>query len=164
MTLGTGIGGAYFYKNELVIPNKYSGFEIGHMIIVKDGKKCRCGNKGCFEEYGSMRYFRKQISTLFNKEHVDSKFVLEIVQRKQKEEQVNKIIDEYLEYLSIGLSNIINIFEPDAICIGGSFSHYESIFMEKLIQKIKLHFQNRDIPDIFVTKAANDAGIIGTIL
>lgn len=164
LALGTGIGGAYFYKNELIVPNKYSGFELGHMIIVKDGEKCNCGNNGCFEKYASMKCFRRDIANLFNKQHVNSKFVLDVVERKEKEEDVNKIIDEYLEYLCIGLSNIINIFEPDAICIGGSFSHYESIFMEKLIQKIKVYFPNRDIPDIFVTKAANDAGIIGAVL
>ena len=72
MTLGTGIGGAYFYKNELVTPNTYQGFEIGHMVIEVDGRKCRCGRKGCFEEYGAMRVFRKEIEELFNIEKVNS--------------------------------------------------------------------------------------------
>ena len=61
MTLGTGIGGAYFYKNEMVTPNKYQGFEIGHMIIDKNGEECKCGNKGCFEQCASMRVFRDKI-------------------------------------------------------------------------------------------------------
>ena len=50
MTIGTGIGGAYFYKNKLVKPNKYQGFEIGHMIININGQECNCGRKGCFEQ------------------------------------------------------------------------------------------------------------------
>lgn len=164
LTLGTGIGGAYFYHDELVVPNQYAGFEIGHMIIEKNGRACRCGNKGCFETYASMKAFRKEIKILFHKEHVNSQFVLEVVDKKEKEEEVNKIIDEYLENLSLGLSNLINIFEPDAICIGGSFSHYESIFIEKLMIKIKQYFPDREIPAILVTKAANDAGIIGATL
>lgn len=164
LTLGTGIGGAYFYKNELVVPNKYSGLEIGHMIIQKDGLKCRCGNSGCFEMYASMKAFRAKIEELFNVEHVNSKIVLDIVERKEKEQEVNKIIDEYLNYLSLGLSNLINIFEPDAICIGGSFAHYESIFIDKLKTKVKDYFKNREIPEILVTKSANDAGIIGATI
>ena len=161
MTLGTGIGGAYFYKNELVSPNQYQGFEIGHMVIETNGRTCRCGNNGCFEEYASMRVFRKRIAQLFDLEDINSQKMFEIIESKEKQEEVNKIIDEYINYLSIGLSNLINIFEPDAICIGGSFTYYSSIFMEKLKEKIKNNFKGRTIPDIITAKFENDAGIIG---
>lgn len=161
MTLGTGIGGAYFYKNELVTPNKFQGFEIGHMVIEKDGMQCKCGGKGCFEEYASMRVFRKEISELFNLEKIDSYKTFEIIESKEKAEEVNKIIDNYTDCLAIGISNLINIFEPDAICIGGSFTYYAPIFMEKLKQKIKGNFKERTIPEILTAKFENDAGIIG---
>ena len=72
MTLGTGIGGAYFYNGRLVKPSKFQGFEIGHMIIEKDGKQCNCGNKGCLEQYASMRIFRNKIEDLFNIKNVTS--------------------------------------------------------------------------------------------
>lgn len=161
MTLGTGIGGAYFYKNNLVTPNKFQGFEIGHMIIEKNGKQCKCGNKGCFEEYASMRAFRKEMCELFNLEKIDSYKTFKIIENKEKENEVNKIINNYTESLSIGISNLINIFEPDAICIGGSFTYYAPIFMEKLKQKIKENFKERSIPEILTAKFENDAGIIG---
>lgn len=161
MTLGTGVGGAYFYKNELVVPNKYQGFEIGHMIIEKDGKQCKCGKKGCFEEYASMRVFRSKIEELFNIERVTSYKMFEIIESKEKQEEVQNIINEYIEYLSIGLTNLINIFEPDAISIGGSFAYYAPIFMEKLNNRLKQNFKNRDIPEIVTAKFENDAGIIG---
>ena len=161
MTLGTGIGGAYFYKNELVVPNKYQGFEIGHMVIETNGKQCKCGRKGCFEEYASMRVFRKKVEELFNIERITSDKVFELIENKQKQAELNEIIEEYTNYLSIGLSNLINIFEPDAICIGGSFPYYAPIFMEKLKQKIQDNFKGRDIPEILTAKFENDAGIIG---
>lgn len=164
MTLGTGIGGAYFYKNELVVPNKYQGFEIGHMVIEINGKLCKCGRRGCFEEYASMRIFREKIAQLFNLEKVNSQKVFEIIQTKQKQEEVNKIIEEYTNYLAVGIINIINIFEPDAICIGGSFTHYSSIFMTRLNQKVKERFKERDIPEILTAKFENDAGIIGAAM
>jgi len=161
ITLGTGIGGAYFYKNELVVPNKFQGFEVGHMIIENKGKQCKCGQQGCFEQYASMRVFRKDIEELFNIEKLTSYKMFEILEKKEKQEEVNKIIEKYTDFLSIGLINIINIFEPDAICIGGSFTYYAPIFMEKLKQKIKENFKNREVPEILTAKYENDAGIIG---
>lgn len=161
MTLGTGIGGAYFYKNELVKPNKYQGFEIGHMVIEVAGRQCKCGQKGCFEEYASMRVFRSEIEELFNIEKVTSYKLFEIIESKEKEKEVNEIIEKYVNNLSIGICNLINIFEPDIICIGGSFAYYELIFMEKLKEKVKSNLKNRTIPDLKVAKYANDSGIIG---
>lgn len=161
MTLGTGIGGAYFYKNELVTPNKYQGFEIGHMVIEKDGKQCSCGRKGCFEQYASMRVFRNKIEELFNIDKITSHKMFEILESKEKIEEVNQIIEEYTDYLCVGLSNLISIFEPDAICIGGSFAYYAPIFLEKLKIKLNNNFNNRGIPDILIAKYENDAGIIG---
>lgn len=161
MTLGTGIGGAYFYNNELVTPNKFQGFEIGHMVIDVFGRKCNCGREGCFEEYASMRVFRKEIAELFNLESINSYKMFEILESKEKQEEVNEIIDRYINYLSVGLTNIINIFEPDAICIGGSFTYYAPIFMEKLKEKLKEAYKGRNIPEIITAKYENDAGIIG---
>lgn len=169
LTLGTGIGGAYFYKNELVVPNKYPGLEIGSMVIVKDGKTCKCGRRGCFEAYAAMKIFREKISEEFHIEKVTSDIVLDLYNKSvgadasvcSKNTEINKIIDEYIDYLAIGLSNLIRILEPDAICIGGSFVYYQEIFMEKLKNKLRQNFAYRDIPEIVVASYGNDAGIIG---
>ena len=161
MTLGTGIGGAYFYKDNLVTPNKYQGFEIGHMVIQINGKECKCGLNGCFQQYASMRVFRKEIEELFGIEELKSYKMFEIIESKEKEHEVNQIIDSYVSYLTIGVCNLINIFEPDAICIGGSFTYYAPIFMEKLKAKVRNNFKGRTIPDILIAKFENDAGIIG---
>lgn len=162
ITLGTGIGGAYFYKNELVTPNKYQGFEIGHMIIEINGKKCRCGSNGCFEEYGAMRIFRGKIEELFNVPKITSYDMYRILENKEKQDEVNKIIDEYTTHLAIGISNLINIFAPDAICIGGSFTYYAPIFIDKIKEKVQNIIKSTQIPDIITAKYENDAGIIGS--
>ena len=164
MTLGTGIGGAYFYKNEMVEPNKFQGFEIGHMIIDKNGEECKCGNKGCFEQCASMRVFRDKIEKLFNIERVTSNKLFELMAAKEKKEEIENIIEEYLEYLSIGLINLINIFEPDAISIGGSFAYYAPIFIKRLKEKLQQNFKDREIPDILIAEYENDAGIIGAAM
>ena len=82
LTLGTGIGGAFYYKNELIVPNTYSGMEIGHMVIEVNGKKCRCGKNGCFEEYASMRAFRNRIREIYNIEDVNSSIALDLFHKK----------------------------------------------------------------------------------
>ena len=108
--------------------------------------------------------FREKIAKLFNIEKVNSYKVFEIIQSQEKQEEVNKIIEEHIYYLAIGICNLISIFEPDAICIGGSFTHYAPIFMEKLKQKIEENFIGREIPKILTAKFENDAGIIGAAM
>lgn len=164
LTLGTGIGGAYYYKNELMTPNTYQGMEIGHMVIEINGKKCRCGKNGCFEEYASMRAFRNKIREIYNIEDVNSSITLDLYHKKEKEEEMNKAIEEYIEYLSIGLINLISILEPDAICIGGSFVHYEEIFMDKLESCLNRKLRGREVPKLLLAKYGNDAGIIGAAM
>ena len=76
---------------------------------------------------------------------------------------MKQIIDEYVENLAIGLSNLINIFEPEAIGIGGSFSYYEEIFVEQLKIKIEKLLFNHNVPKIVMAEIKNDAGILGAV-
>lgn len=101
MTLGTGIGGAYFYKDELVVPNTYPGMEIGHMIIHVNGKECRCGKKGCFEEYASMRAFRNKIREIYNIEDINSEVVLNLYNTiiiEKRQEPINPRTIEFEDF------------------------------------------------------------------
>ena len=70
LTIGTGIGGAVYLGGKLLKPKKYEGFEIGHMVIKKDGIKCNCGRKGCFEKYASIKTFKDRIQSKFNKKNL----------------------------------------------------------------------------------------------
>ena len=71
LIIGTGVGGAVFLDGKLLKPKRYSGFEVGHMVINKDGIKCNCGRKGCFETYCSMRRLKEKISKEFNLNTID---------------------------------------------------------------------------------------------
>lgn len=167
LCLGTGIGGATFINGKMLEYTKDWGSEYGHMIIEKDGIECKCGNKGCFEKYASMRSFKNGIIKLLNlDENTSSKNILEIITRRvnEKDKQVNNYIDEYIENLLIGISNIINIIEPEAICIGGSFVYYEKILYTRLIEKINSNKYNCNIPKIVLAKLGNEAGMIGALM
>lgn len=162
--LGTGVGGALFLNGKLFEPEKYSGFEIGHMEIKQSGEKCKCGNVGCFDIYGSMKNFKAKITNeLKMPVNSISYKILPKLEGKITNE-VQKIINEYVENLSIGISNLINIFEPEIIVIGGSFTYYQSILLEPLKEKIlkdNLLFNKRENLNIVAAKLFNDAGIIG---
>ena len=169
LTLGTGIGGAAIVNNELLKGKEVSGYEFGHMIIEKDGIECNCGKKGCFEQYGSMKKLKKDLKTILDlSEFTTSRQLVDLLKYdkalSKNDERIRKVIEEFTDNLSIGMSNLINIFEPEIIGIGGSFVFFEEFLLEKLKSKIisgNLLFNKRD--DIIVKSAilANDAGIIG---
>ena len=167
LTIGTGIGGAVYLGGKLLKPKKYEGFEIGHMVIQKNGLKCNCGRKGCFERYASMKAFKQMIQKEFGKENLTGKEVKELLENNKNSEQVDKIINEYISYLSTGIANLINIFEPQTISIGGSFVHFKDILLERLEKKLNeknILFNNQSAPKITMAKLKNDAGMIGSVI
>lgn len=172
LTLGTGIGGAVIINNELLDTGDLPGCEIGHMVIEKDGLLCNCGRKGCFEKYASMKTFKNNLrSELGYNEKVSGKELLAIIKNTKPQEEnylkIEKVIKEYIENLSIGIANLVNIFEPEAIGIGGSFVYFEEVLLEalrkSLLEKDKLFNPRKDI-NIQTAVLGNDAGIIGALL
>ena len=163
--LGTGIGGAVFVDNKLLTPKRNPGFELGHMIIAKDGNLCNCGKRGCFETYCSMKRLKnKLIDILSLKKDISAQELLQILKKRKNEEKIKIVIDNYLEDLIIGISNIIDIFEPEAICLGGGFVYFEEILYEGLVEKYyakRYVFNKQNLPDIKLATLGNDAGMIG---
>lgn len=167
VTLGTGIGGAIFLGGKLLKPKKYEGFEVGHMVIQKNGTQCNCGRKGCFEKYASMKAFKERLSEVYDIQNLNGMEIKKVIEEHKTEEKMQKMIDEYIENLSIGLVNLINIFEPQKISIGGSFVYFEDILLEKLNKRIKENheiFNQYNIPEIIAAKLKSDAGIIGATI
>lgn len=166
--LGTGIGGAIFVDNQLLTPKRNPGFELGHMIIERDGKLCNCGKKGCFETYCSMKRFKNKLIELLElPKTTTAQELLEILKERKQEEAVKNMVNEYLDDLIVGISNIIDIFEPEAICLGGSFVYFEEVLYEELIKKYyekRYVFNKQNIPDLKLAILGNDAGIIGAPL
>ena len=168
LCLGTGIGGAAFIDGKLLEPNGFSGFEFGHMIIEKDGRPCKCGKKGCFEQYASISNVKKRITAILGeKSDVSGKYFREELLTSDNP-LVKLEIESWLNYLKIGIGNLIDIFEPEAICLGGSFSHYgDTEVFDRLIKKINekdTTFTTSKRPDIVLAKYENDSGLIGATL
>ncbi len=172
LTLGTGIGGAVFLDNKLLEAGKKPGYEFGHMVIEKNGIPCHCGRKGCFERYGSMKVFKDKLRKALNlDETTRGEELLKIIQRNRPEnpdyEKIERIVSEYVEDLSVGIQNLIFMFEPQVIGIGGSFVYFEEVFLERLkqiLQTLNKEDLVRKNIEIKTAVLGNDAGMIGAIL
>lgn len=169
VNVGTGVGGAAFLDGKLLEPKKYSGFEFGHMTVVKDGIPCTCGKKGCWERYASIKSLKLRITKTLN---LDSSDISGQYMREhlmvEYHDQVQDDINDFLSYLRIGICNLIDIFEPEVICFGGSFSYYEGHpVLNKLIEEINkpdMTFNEGEKPKVVTALFKNDAGIIGATI
>ena len=172
LTLGTGIGGAVIIDNKLLNTGDLPGCEIGHMVIEKNGLECNCGKKGCFEKYASMKAFKNNLrKELGYDENVSGKELLSIMKNTNESDKkyktIKKVKKEFIENLALGIANLVNIFEPEAIGIGGSFVYFEEILLndlkDELVSKNYL-FNPRKKINIQTAVLGNEAGIIGSIL
>lgn len=166
--IGTGIGGAVFLNGQLLEPDRNEGFEIGHMIIEADGRPCSCGKRGCFETYASIRALKQRVTNILGiSSDISGQYLREnllILDNKEVQDEV----ESFLNYLKIGLGNLIDIFEPEAICLGGSFAYYEgNPILDRLRDKVKepnTTFSNSKTPEILTAHFKNNAGIIGATI
>lgn len=172
LTLGTGIGGAVIINNELLDTGDLPGMEIGHMVIQKDGLLCNCGNKGCFEKYASMKAFKNNLRNVLGlDETTRGQELLEMIRNNNSSNKnylkIEKTVNDFIENLGVGIGNLINLFEPEAIVIGGSFVYFEDVLLERLknILIYKPYIFNKR-KEIIIKPAVlgNDAGIIGSTL
>ena len=172
LTLGTGIGGAAFLDGKLLKAGNRPGYEFGHMVIEKNGIECTCGRKGCFERYASMKVFKNNLRKVLGlDETTRGEELLNIIRNTKpgdkNHEIMQKNVEEFVDNLTIGIVNLINIFEPQVIGIGGSFIHFEDVFLERLKEKVNKEASEKVGREKFEIKAAvlgNDAGIIGATL
>ena len=172
LTLGTGIGGAVIINNQLLNTGDFPGCEFGHMIIEKNGRQCKCGKKGCFERYASMKILKDSIrSELGLDEKTRGQEIFDIIRNNNSEnpnyERIEKTVNEFIENLAIGISNLVNVFEPEAIGIGGSFVYFEEVLLNRLKTRIleeNLLFNERNTINIETAILGNESGIIGAVI
>lgn len=164
LCIGTGVGSAVFLQGKLLEPTNNSGFELGHIVIEKGGNYCNCGNYGCFETYASMKRFKEKVKKeLSLPKDMKSEEIQKYIRENIEHKHIKALVDEYIDYLGCGIANIVNIFEPEAIAIGGSFVYYHDIFIPKLQKKLKEYRFNKESEiDIICAKLMNEAGIIGS--
>lgn len=166
LSIGTGIGGGVIYNGKLLSGNDYEGYELGHIVIKENGIPCKCGRNGCFERYGSILSYKNKIKERLNIPQYVNGDSLRMIMDENKE-KIEDLKEQYVFDLALGISNLINIFEPDIVILGGGFIHFDYMFMEDIKFKLlnsNLLFNKRDFLDLRVAKLGNDAGIIGAVI
>lgn len=177
VALGTGIGGGIYIDGKLISGFMGAGGEIGHMKLVKGGKLCGCGQKGCFEAYASATgLIREAISRLLvNKQNllytmIDGKLdVLEakdIFDAAKEGDKFSLDLVEYeAEYLAMGIGNILNIINPEKIVLGGGVAMAGEILMNPVKEKLKKYALPVTLKNMEIVQGVlgNEAGIKGAV-
>jgi len=155
--IGTGIGSGIILKDQLYLSKRGSAAEFGHNVINPSGPKCRCGLNGDIESFAAgpnlVRNYKAKGGKLKNP---DPKIIF-----LSKEKAAKDSVKEALEALAIGISSLINIFDPDIIVLGGGLSNLS--LTEKLIALTKkytmIDFRNNF--KIVKNKLGDSAGVYG---
>lgn len=162
VTLGTGIGGGIVLNGEIYRGAFYAGAELGHMSICYNGRHCNCGGKGCWERYGSASAMIEDYNAANPGKPVSD--TREIFSRLQRgENTARKIVDQTIEYIGVGLANIINIFNPEAIVLGGGLSEAGDDFIQKISQAAFRRANKISAENVQIVAAAlgNRVGLLG---
>ncbi len=177
ITLGTGVGAGIILDGKVFRGAFGGGGEAGHMVIMADGEMCTCGRKGCWEAYASATALRREgriaaakypNSEIYhlvdgNIKLIDAKTVFDAADLG--DEVALNILDAFSKHLAIGLVNLVNIFQPETIVIGGGICAQG----DRVITPVTRILQERVYGGELKTKLAlatlgNDAGIVGAAL
>jgi len=158
LTFGTGIGGGIVIDKKIYIGAFGGAGEFGHMSIKFDGRKCRCGNIGCFEEYASEKF-------IWRESGVSPKELEEKVKKGNK--KAKKIYQDYGQNIGVGVSNLINILDPEVVVLGGGIAKAGSLILKpikKEVDKRVLLTHSKKSVKIKLSKLSDFAGAVGAAL
>ncbi len=133
LTLGTGIGGGIIIDGKPYF-GQGNAAEIGHMVVNSRGKKCRCGRKGCIESETSASAILRRA----RKKGIKAKNTKELLEKaKNGNKKAMLAWTESAKMLGIALANIVNIFDPQAIIIGGGLANAWNEFIKPAEKTMK---------------------------
>lgn len=161
LTLGTGVGGGIIIDGKIYEGKGVGGSELGHMVIVENGELCTCGRKGCLEAYASATALKREAKKAVGGElEPEEIFAL----AKGGEEALQKVVDDYIGKLGTGIVNIVNIFRPQLVILGGAVSAQGEVLLEPIREMIKVGCfggEKGELPEVEVAALGHDAGLIG---
>lgn len=178
ITLGTGVGSGIIIGGRIYSGSNFAGGEIGHTVISVDGRQCTCGRKGCFEAYSSATGLVK--TTKEYAEKFPDSLMAKLIRQdgrisartayaamKQGDEAGRLVTEEYVKYLAVGIANVINIFQPDLLCIGGGVCNEGDTLLVPLKKAVAEQVYTKNSAkntEIVICSLGNDAGIIGAAM
>lgn len=174
VAIGTGIGSGIIVNGMSVSGKNGAAGEIGHIKLEKDGLLCGCGQKGCYEAYSSATgIVREAMSRLcVNKNNklyeiykangeLETKDIFDLA--KNGDEFSLDIVDHVVDNLGLGISNALNLIDPEILVIGGGISLAKEFLLERLVKSLKKYTLPIVLENLEIKMAVlgNDAGIYG---
>jgi glucokinase len=176
LTIGTGVGGGIIVDGKILSGFNFAGAELGHTVIIHNGKECTCGRKGCLECYASATALMEQTREKMEQrkdslmwklcdgkiENVDGRTAFDAM--RAGDEAAKEVVDTYIGYLACGVTNFINVFQPEVFSIVGGISNEKDYLLEPLkkIVEVEQYSRNSDKKtQIKIAELGNRAGIIG---
>ncbi len=175
VTLGTGVGGGIILDNKIFTGSNLAGAEIGHIVLEVGGAQCGCGRRGCWEAYSSatalVRMTAEKIeeckregrdSIMLSAERVSGRTACDAM--RAGDAAGKEVYDKYVYYLATGITNMINIFQPEIISLGGGVSNEGQSLIDALLPIIRAEQYGGDVvklTELRIAQLGNDAGIIG---
>ncbi|MCI5592185.1 MAG: ROK family protein [Ruminococcus sp.] len=179
ITLGTGVGSGIVIDGKVFRGANSAGGEIGHTVINVNGAECTCGRKGCWESYASATALIAQTKQAM-KENPESKMWncagndIESVNgrtafdaMRMGDEAAKAVVDKYIYYVAVGIINVINVFQPDVLCVGGGICNEGETLLapiRKYVVEERYSKYAQKQTEICKAQLGNDAGIIGAAM
>jgi len=176
ITLGTGVGGGIVIDGKLFEGYKSAGAEVGHMVIIENGEQCTCGRKGCFEAYSSatalirdtknsMKYHKNSLMWKISEndiEKADGRTAF--IAAREGDRYGKEVVDMYIQHLSEGIVNIVNILRPQVVILGGGVCNEGDYLLDPLreLVSLKMYGGCEYAPvELKIASLGNDAGLLG---
>lgn len=180
ITLGTGVGAGIVHNGKIYHGANGMAGEVGHMVIQRGGLPCPCGRHGCWEQYASATALKRMTAAALaaHPHSILAQVVAEnegrvsgqsaFIAARRGDPVGQQVCDEYVDYLACGVVNVVNIFQPDTLAIGGGVSNEAE---EQLLLPVQQRVARESIPcgrdrrtRIVKAELGNRAGIIGAAL
>ena len=158
--IGTGVGGGVIINGKTVYGSQGIGGEWGHTIVTDNGDECYCGKRGCVETVISGRALQTYYKNISGRK---LKFE-EIYATKDNDKYAKETFERLISYFGKGLSNVVNIIDPEVIVLGGGLSNINELYTEGYNELKKYVFNPTFSTPILKPKLGDSAGVYGAAL
>ncbi|MBP5288270.1 MAG: ROK family protein, partial [Clostridia bacterium] len=171
-----GVGGGFISEGKVFHGFNFAGAELGHIVIDPNGPVCSCGRRGCWETFSSATALVRQTRAAMEKDQksvmwelvsgdineVDGRTAFDALRRGDK--TASAVVADFCRFLACGITNIVNIFQPEVLSVGGGISAEGETLLAPVREILRREEYSRGCEKRTVLKKAelgNDAGVIG---
>lgn len=175
VSIGTGVSAGIVHNGQLYVGANSSAGELGHVTIEPNGPLCRCGNRGCLQQLVSEQAIADRARSRLREERSSNLYSLvgahperityELVFKAAEEQDALAlaVVHETAQYLGIALANLINLFNPDLIILGGPVGQQGKVLLDPLLAEVRRRAMAYPLSAVRITTSAlgPDASAIG---